>query len=68
MKMAYSVRKTETILRDCAIIIGKGVWTTRGGGGIGKNHDEREGGLDVKFYAFGGGITFFTPFHKLEKG
>ena len=38
-------------------------------GGIGGNQDEREGGLDVKFYTFGGGgITFFIPFHKPEKG
>ena len=30
-------------IRDCVIIIGKGDWKTRGGGGIGENHEEREG-------------------------
>ena len=47
----------DTVIRDCAMIVGRGSWETRGGG-IGENHDEREG-LDVKFYKFGGGHYFF---------
>jgi len=48
-------------IRDCAII------TWNGRGGTGENHNSREG-LDVKLNTYrGGGITFFTLFHKLEK-
>ena len=36
-------------------------------GGLGENHDEREGDLDVKLYTFGGRHYFFIPFHKLKK-
>ena len=42
--------------------VGKPEWGYRG-----KSQLER-GGVDVKFIAYrGGGITFFTLFHKLEK-
>ena len=47
-----------------------------GGGGLGnqrgshrgKSLTHRERGVDVKFNTYGGGgVTFFTLFHKLEK-
>ena len=52
--------------RDFAIVIKKGGGE---GQGIDENQDKREVGLDVNFYTFGSGegITFFIPFHKLEK-
>ena len=58
---------------DCAITTWGGWgWETRGGGGgwdIGENHNWRVAELDVKLntYDGGGGITFFTLSHKLEK-
>ena len=58
-------------LRDCAIITwkGGGGWETRGGGGIGENHNQREGGLDVNFntYKGGGGELVFTLFFTNQK-
>ena len=49
------VRVLSNYYRDCAII------TWRGGkleGGIGENDNKREGGLDLKFNTYRGGITF----------
>ena len=48
----------DTVITDCAIIIGRGSWKTRGGD-IGEHHDEREG-LDVTFYTFEGGALRFS--------
>ena len=44
---------------DCTIITwrGGGGWKI-GGGGRGENDNKREGGLDVKFNTYRGGITF----------
>jgi len=54
------------VVRDCAIITWReGLRNQRGG--IGKITTRERGG-DVKFNRYGGGgITFFTLFHKLEK-
>ena len=58
----------DTVITDCAIIIGRGSWKPEGGGGIGENLDEREG-LNVKFYLFGGGALLFSfLFINWEKG
>ena len=44
----------------------EGGWKTRGEG-IGKIRKKKRG-LDVKFYTFGGGHSFFFLVHKLGKG
>ena len=56
-------------IRDCAIITWSGVFGKLEGGGIGENDNKREGGLDVKFSTFRGGVLLFhsDPFCKLEK-
>ena len=47
----------EKLLRDCAIIPWGGGGVGKLEGGIGEN-DNKRGGVDVKFNAYRGGITF----------